>query len=958
MATAKFGGVRSCGGNDSDHLELADVNNSGNIAEDILDTDLILRSFGISDAYTQAPNFSQSHISPAGMACTAHANLQGQGHNHSGFSGGHFQNGGSIGANVHQISSFAVPLHTTASSNSKIEALQTSTNTSNTSTGGYATLAASNSQTGRQNIPNNGQSKFLAESSIPNGGEEIKADENLNQFFDLLSSDKDLKSGRLDTETPCSSDSVARIQREHGGILLPSEHHVSTLHHRTNQIGLGVHALEALLQSDLAQIVPVQINVPEVTNDRGIPSSVYPSIPNRGTTSVFTVPTGCTSFTVPSGCTGFSVPGSSSQPAFTVPSGGQGSAFNLPAGGQGSPFTIPAGGQGSAFTVPRNPDPNSRLLGTRGQLSPSTSVPNALLANLSQTPCIASNGDRPTLNVISSMPLMNPASTLAAPVPLVLNPSTLAPVLASNTLVSPIITSTGQQVRDVPMMFPATLEQRTIIKGVRSINKNTNSTSPPGVTRISPRSSQVGSLSEIKQEGLQEQTGIMDVDSLGMIQSILSFDTLPGSLFATDGHEQAFHLSQQHQPSMSHYLSNSNISSIEEKPVFSPPLSSPSTSGSNQILQGFPDQRPTTSSIATETDTLMTAWKNEDYSPQTTPYGTPRPSPQSTPPPAQFADYSNARGNDTRSFKRSGRSTPTGKRSRPQTPSTYMSDGEMSDGSGSASSGYVVSNRDRIESGGGSAPTPRETKAANTNKLEDMEDEDKYNKRKRPGADNERKDYGGPGGRRDPIKNMLEQLQTIIPHIGNPNEEKVSHAGLLVEGSDYIRSLMRENNTLQENIEVMKARVEDLNKEIEDSQERLPEHGSQSIHKILSDKGKSIPDMFADHVRHRTQEDWRYWVFTSIMGHFVHTFAQEVSNISPREMERTSQEWLQERMSLQQLRKDAFRKLAKLCAKTSIMEDASKLPEEARGFVALPDPEGENKEETEELNPPAFRNNV
>ena len=32
----------------------------------------------------------------------------------------------------------------------------------------------------------------------------------------------------------------------------------------------------------------------------------------------------------------------------------------------------------------------------------------------------------------------------------------------------------------------------------------------------------------------------------------------------------------------------------------------------------------------------------------------------------------------------------------------------------------------------------------------------------------------------------------------------------------------------------------------------------------------------------------------------------------------------QERMSLQQLRKDAFRKLAKLCAKTSIMEDASK----------------------------------
>jgi len=238
-------------------------------------------------------------------------------------------------------------------------------------------------------------------------------------------------------------------------------------------------------------------------------------------------------------------------------------------------------------------------------------------------------------------------------------------------------------------------------------------------------------------------------------------------------------------------------------------------------------------------------------------------------------------------------------------------------------------NSDRKESGGFSTSS-RDNKTIN--KFEDMEDEDKYNKRKRPGE----------GGRsKDPIKQMLDELQSKLPHIGNPHEEKVSHAGLLLEGSDYIRSLMRENNTLQENIVAMKSKVEDLNKEIEDSQEQLPEHGSPSIHKILSVKGKSIPDMYADHVRHRTQDDWRYWVFTSIMGHFVHTFAQEVSNISPREMQRTSLDWLQERMSLQQLRKDAFRKLAKLCSKTSIMEDPLRLPEEARGFVALncPDPD-------------------
>ena len=229
-------------------------------------------------------------------------------------------------------------------------------------------------------------------------------------------------------------------------------------------------------------------------------------------------------------------------------------------------------------------------------------------------------------------------------------------------------------------------------------------------------------------------------------------------------------------------------------------------------------------------------------------------------------------------------------------------------------------------------------------RLEDLVDEDKYNKRKRSTS-------GGDGKKRDPMKSMLEQLQQSIPHIGNPDEEKVSHAGLLVEGSDYIRSLSSENDTVKGQVEHFKQKIDQLHAEIEAFQEKLPEHGAGSIHRILSKKGKSIPDMFADHVRRKTQEDWRYWVFTSIMGHFVHNFSQEVSNISPKEMERTAGDWLQERMSMSQLRKDAFRKLAKLCSKTSIMEDPSKLPEEARGFVAL----SETDTETEKKSDPEQR---
>ena len=311
----------------------------------------------------------------------------------------------------------------------------------------------------------------------------------------------------------------------------------------------------------------------------------------------------------------------------------------------------------------------------------------------------------------------------------------------------------------------------------------------------------------------------------------------------------------------------------------------------------FVDQRPGPM-VTGEADSLVTS-----------PGQGSRPSPQSTPPPPP---------EEARGWPRykSGRVTPTGKRSRPQTPT---SDSE-SDG------GW----REREPLSWPS--TPGETKPS-VSRLEELVDEDKYNKRKRSTSDGE--SGAGAGRRRDPMKAMLEQLQQNIPHIGNPDEEKVSHAGLLLEGSDYIRSLKRENSTTGASVEHLKLKIAQLHAEIEAFQEQLPEHGSSSIHRIVSARGKSIPDMFADHVRQKTQSDWKYWVYTSIMGHFVHSFAQEVSNISPQEMERTSTEWVQEKMSMTQLRKDAFRKLAKLCSKTSIMEDPSKLPEEARGFVAL-----------------------
>ena len=71
-----------------------------------------------------------------------------------------------------------------------------------------------------------------------------------------------------------------------------------------------------------------------------------------------------------------------------------------------------------------------------------------------------------------------------------------------------------------------------------------------------------------------------------------------------------------------------------------------------------------------------------------------------------------------------------------------------------------------------------------------------------------------------------------------------------------------------------------------------------------------MPEMFHEHVvaKVRDNEIWRYWVFTSIMGHFVHSFAQEVDATGNLDdLQSTAMEWITNRMSLQQLRKGKFR---------------------------------------------------
>jgi len=170
--------------------------------------------------------------------------------------------------------------------------------------------------------------------------------------------------------------------------------------------------------------------------------------------------------------------------------------------------------------------------------------------------------------------------------------------------------------------------------------------------------------------------------------------------------------------------------------------------------------------------------------------------------------------------------------------------------------------------------------------------------------------------------------------VGSPEEEKLSQASVLAECAKYLKQSKKSHQKILDEIAQLKEEIVNTNVQIEEFQSQLPENGALPLLNPSSLTNRQLlPDMFHDHVIEMTQKDWRYWVFTAIMGHFVHSFSKQVSAGNFENLQSTAAEWVSYNLTLHNLRRDAYRKLAKISAKTSIVEDPSKLPAEALGFV-------------------------
>lgn len=183
--------------------------------------------------------------------------------------------------------------------------------------------------------------------------------------------------------------------------------------------------------------------------------------------------------------------------------------------------------------------------------------------------------------------------------------------------------------------------------------------------------------------------------------------------------------------------------------------------------------------------------------------------------------------------------------------------------------------------------------------------------------------------RRYNIKNGFDVLHSLIPHLHQNPNVKLSKAAMLQKGAEYIRQLQAERLQVKEEMESLKYQIESLNTSISNCQSLLPATGAP----VSRHRTTKMKEMFDEFVRVRTMENWKFWIFSVLFEPLLQSFNCSVSTASYEDLYRSTLIWVEQHCSLVDLRPAVLNSLRNLSTTTEILSDPTKLPEEARAAV-------------------------
>ncbi|XP_028396739.1 MLX-interacting protein-like [Dendronephthya gigantea] len=181
--------------------------------------------------------------------------------------------------------------------------------------------------------------------------------------------------------------------------------------------------------------------------------------------------------------------------------------------------------------------------------------------------------------------------------------------------------------------------------------------------------------------------------------------------------------------------------------------------------------------------------------------------------------------------------------------------------------------------------------------------------------------------RRGNIKMGFDQLIEMVPSLSSQENTKISKAAVLKKSVDFILQVQQEHEAMIKERDRLKQEIEQLNFEISNCQQQLPETG------VMVNNRQNHNEMellFNRHIQDRTQQNPKFWIFSVLMRPIFESYNTTVTTGSQDEFCKTVLKWLNESCCLPKLRPSVLASLREIIKNTTILSDPSKFPEQAR----------------------------
>ncbi|XP_067674894.1 carbohydrate-responsive element-binding protein-like [Haliotis asinina] len=181
--------------------------------------------------------------------------------------------------------------------------------------------------------------------------------------------------------------------------------------------------------------------------------------------------------------------------------------------------------------------------------------------------------------------------------------------------------------------------------------------------------------------------------------------------------------------------------------------------------------------------------------------------------------------------------------------------------------------------------------------------------------------------RRNKIQTGFETLRELVPSLADDKNvsTKESKSTKLHKAADHVRGLRFDLKSQQEELQALRQEIADLNSQIQTFHQQLPATGIAVVEKPPC----RMENMFRDYLKSRTQENWKFWIFSVILRPLFESYTRVVTSVTPSSFLQTVRDWAHENLTLVNLRPCVLSALRHISLNSCILTEPEKLPEEA-----------------------------